>query len=707
MKNKKNLRRIPVEALSRAEAAVEVATLVNEITKHDNLYYQYDDPILTDSKYDELRHRLVRIEKRYPNLSSPLSPTKKVGTTPNANFKKIVHARPMLSLDNVFSRNDIAEFNNRIRRFLKISESETIEFVGEPKIDGLSVSLRYENGKFVYGCTRGDGKIGEDISANLQTIDEIPKYIEYNIPLILEIRGEVYIGKKDFFELNARQEIVGDKVFANPRNGAAGSLRQKDPRVTAERPLRFFAYAWGEVVGMNDSGGDGGLGWVQQWDFYKYLRKWGFPVNSYARKLNSIDNIMEFYQEVQQVLENLDYEIDGVVYKINRLDWQERLGAVSRSPRWAVAHKFLAEKEQTIVKRIVVQIGRTGVLTPVAELEPVKISGVWVRRATLHNEDYIIEKDIREGDSVIIERAGDVIPKVTNVVKRERLVSVSPPFQMPKSCIECGSEVVRKKNEAAHRCSGGLICPAQAVERLKHFVSRNALDIEGLGGKHIVEFWEKKLIRTPGDIFNLRIKSRNVLAMPGWGEKSFANLVETLNKRSQVELSRLIYALGIPQIGQNAAQLLARNYISFNDWYVAMKKAVNDEKARLELLSIDGIGPGMVDDLLKFFREPHNLSVLDELAESLKITDWVSPAISDSFFSGKQIVFTGTLTNMGRSEAKVRAETLGAKVLSSLSSKTDYLVAGDSPGGKLKKAQQIGVSVLTEEDWLQLSGSKS
>mgnify|MGYP002839634553 FL=1 len=458
---------------------------------------------------------------------------------------------------------------------------------------------------------------------------------------------------------------------------------------------------------MNDSGGDGGLGWVQQWDFYKYLRKWGFPVNSYARKLNSIDNIMEFYQEVQQVRENLDYEIDGVVYKINRLDWQERLGAVSRSPRWAVAHKFLAEKEQTIVKRIVVQIGRTGVLTPVAELEPVKISGVWVRRATLHNEDYIIEKDIREGDSVIIERAGDVIPKVTNVVKRERLVSVSPPFQMPKSCIECGSEVVRKKNEAAHRCSGGLICPAQAVERLKHFVSRNALDIEGLGGKHIVEFWEKKLIRTPGDIFNLRIKSRNVLAMPGWGEKSFANLVETLNKRSQVELSRLIYALGIPQIGQNAAQLLARNYISFNDWYVAMKKAVNDEKARLELLSIDGIGPGMVDDLLKFFREPHNLSVLDELAESLKITDWVSPAISDSFFSGKQIVFTGTLTNMGRSEAKVRAETLGAKVLSSLSSKTDYLVAGDSPGGKLKKAQQIGVSVLTEEDWLQLSGSKS
>jgi len=686
-------REIPLEDLLELDAAAELAVLAREIDKHDRLYYQKDAPVISDAEYDALRQRNAAIEARFPHLIRADSPSRRVGAAPAAGFAKVTHRVPMLSLGNAFSEEDITDFISGIRRFLKLKEDEPVEFVAEPKIDGLSISLRYEAGKFVQGATRGDGTTGEEVTENLRTIDGIPKSIKGKVPEVLEVRGEVYMSKKEFAALNARQEQAGDKVFANPRNAAAGSLRQKDSSVTASRPLHFFAYAWGEIS-------DPPAG--THWDFLQGLEKWGFKVNPYAKICPGIDEILALYEEISRNRASLDYDIDGMVYKVNRIDWQNRLGFVSRAPRWAIAHKFPAEKAETIVKGIDIQVGRTGVLTPVARLEPVTVGGVVVANATLHNEDYIKELDVRIGDTVQIQRAGDVIPQVLAVVKDKRPRNTKA-YQFPDRCPECGSIAVREEGEASWRCTGGLTCPAQAVERLKHFVSRNAFDIEGLGGKHIEAFWQEKILSSPADIFRLEEKNaEQIRAREGWGEKSADNLFAAIRQRRTVPLERFIYALGIRQVGQATGRLLAKQYGSLSAWRAAMKAAADaDSEAYKELTAIDGIGPAMAEDLTAFFSETHNTEVLDDLQSLLTVEDFVQAA-ETSPVSGKTVVFTGALESLSRAEAKAKAESLGAKVAGSVSKKTDYVVIGADAGSKAKKARELGVAVLSEQDWLEL-----
>jgi DNA ligase (NAD+) len=696
----------PVAELTPLEAAAELAHLAAEIARHDKAYYQKDAPVVSDAAYDALRARNAAIEARFPSLIRADSPSLRVGAAPAAGFKKIRHARPMLSLGNAFSDEDVADFLDSIRRFLKLDAGSDVELMAEPKIDGLSVSLRYEEGRFVSGATRGDGTEGEDITRNLATLTTVPREMKDRPwPAVIEVRGEVYMKKSDFLALNARQKEAGEKVFANPRNAAAGSMRQLDAGITARRPLSFFAYAWGEVSGADADGYGGEAAWKTQGEFYERLESWGFPVNPLAKKCARLDDALGYWREIEGKRAQLPYEIDGVVYKVNRIDWQRRLGFVSRAPRWAIAHKFPAERATTVVREIKVQVGRTGVLTPVAELEPVGVGGVTVGRATLHNEDYIREKDVRAGDTVVIQRAGDVIPQVLEVVKDRRPKSAKV-FHFPERCPECGAHVAREEGEAARRCTGGLVCPAQAVERLRHFVTRDAFDIEGLGEKHIEAFWKEKLIETPADLFRLHRKEKDIAAREGWGEKSAANLMAAIEARRTISLARFIYALGIPQVGQATARLLAKHYGTLKGWWKAMEAARDAEsEAYRDLTAIEGVGPSLAADLIEFAAEKKNREALAELQKEVTVEDFVAPKVSaKSPLAGKTVVFTGTLASMSRSEAKARAEALGAKVAGSVSAKTDLVVVGADAGSKAKKARELGVKTIDEDEWGRMSG---
>jgi len=689
---------IAVEKLTAAQATDELARLAAEIARHDRLYHQQDAPEISDAEYDALRRRNDAIEARFPKLRREDSPSLRVGAAPASGFAKVTHARPMLSLDNAFDEEDAREFVARIRRFLGLKDDQEVELVAEPKIDGLSASLRYEGGAFVQGATRGDGTVGEDVTANLKTIQDIPRKLKgKHIPKVLEVRGEIYMRRDDFMKLNAERTAAGEAVYANPRNFAAGSVRQIDPAMTAARPLRFFAYAWGEVSEPVAE---------THWDFLQHLKAWGFAVNPLAKRCPDIDAALAFYREVGDGRAKLPYEIDGVVYKVNRFDWQARLGMVSRAPRWALAHKFPAERAQTILNAITIQVGRTGALTPVANLEPITVGGVVVSRATLHNEDEIARKDIREGDTVIIQRAGDVIPQVVAVVPEKRPRG-SKPFVFPDRCPVCNSHAVREEGEAVRRCTGGLICAAQAVERLKHFVSRNAFDIDGLGDKRIDELWKEGWLKTPAAIFRLHEHEAELVEREGWGKQSVAKLMQAVEARRTIPLERFIYALGIPQVGEATARLMAKNYGSLPAWRDAMIAAQDSEGAAFqELDNIEGIGPSLAADLVAFFAEPHNLDVLEDLTAEVEVKDFVAPKTTGSPIAGKTVVFTGELTAMTRSEAKARAEALGAKVASSVSKKTDYVVVGADAGSKAAKAKELGLTTLSEDDWLKLAGHR-
>ncbi|MCA8907588.1 MAG: NAD-dependent DNA ligase LigA [Rhodospirillaceae bacterium] len=690
---------MPVDQLSPEDAAAEHAALAAEVARHNRRYYQEDAPEVSDAEYDALFRRLQALEAAFPGLATPDSPTQTVGAAPAEAFGKVHHAVPMLSLANAFSPEDVAEFVARIRRFLSLADEAPLVFIAEPKIDGLAVSLRYEGRRFVQGATRGDGTVGEEVTANLRTIASLPKTLPADAPEVVEIRGEVYMARSDFAALNARQADAGKPVFANPRNAAAGSLRQLDPKITAERPLSFFAYAWGEVAApLGET-----IGAVRD-----RLTSWGFATNEPAAACASVDDLLAHHERLLTLRPDLDFELDGVVYKVDRLDYQQRLGMVSRAPRWAIAHKFPAEQARTRLNAITIQVGRTGALTPVANLEPVTVGGVVVSRATLHNEDEIRRKDVREGDLVVVQRAGDVIPQIVEVID-DGGHAERPEFQFPERCPVCDSEAVRPEGEAIRRCTGGLVCEAQAVERLIHFVSRDAFDIEGLGDKQVRAFYADGRIRRPADIFTLERREDarldKILNQPGWGEKSVTNLFRAIRERQAMPLDRVIYALGIRQVGQATAKLLARHYTTMEAWRAAMAAAADPESdAYADLVNIDQIGPSVAADLIAFFHEPHNTEALDELLAEITAEPAAAPAASDSPISGKTVVFTGTLQTMGRAEAKARAEALGAKVAGSVSKKTDYVVVGADAGSKAAKAQELGVTILSEEDWRELAG---
>jgi DNA ligase (NAD+) len=688
---------IAVGELSEAQAKAELKRLATEIAHHDRLYHTHDAPEITDAEYDLLRRRNDAIEKRFPALVRADSPSKRVGAAVASGFAKVKHSKPMLSLDNAFEDEDVREFGARIRRFLGLAADAPIETVAEPKIDGLSITLRYENGKFIRGATRGDGETGEDVTPNLKTLHDVPPLLKgRNIPEFMDVRGEVYLPRKDFEKLNAQREKEGEPLFANPRNAAAGSLRQLDPKITAQRPLRFFAYQWGEMSKPPKT----------HWEFLEHLRAWGFTVNPLAKLCKSVDEVLAFYRKIGEERPSLPYEIDGVVYKVNRIDWQERLGFVSRAPRWAIAHKFPAEQVKTKLNRILISVGRTGVLTPVADLEPVNVGGVMVSRAGLHNEDELQRKDIREGDTVIVQRAGDVIPQVVGVVDADR-PRRGKPFEFPDRCPVCGSKAVRLEGEVARRCTGGLTCPTQARSRLRHFVSRDALDIDGLGDERIETFYEDKLIHSPGDIFRLRKHARDIEEREGWGAKSVDKLIQAIEAKRHVALDRFIYALGIPQVGQATARLLARHYKSLKTWRKAMEEAAKhpEGEAAQDLGNIEQIGPSLAADLAAFFAERHNRETLDDLEKEIDVEDFAAPTVSNSPISGKTVVFTGTLEKMTRPEAKSRAESLGAHVAGSVSKKTDLVVVGADAGSKAAKARELGVKTIDEDEWIKLVGS--
>lgn len=681
--------------ITTEEAAEKIATLSAEINKHNILYHGKDAPEISDAAYDALFRELQMLEAAFPELMKEDSPTQKVGTsTETSGFSKVKHLVPMLSLSNVFSDEEVTDFLARVRRFLNLPEEEQVAVFAEPKIDGLSCSLLYEDGELVTAATRGDGETGEDITANVKTLKDIPHKLPADAPQKIEIRGEIYMRKDDFLKLNETQAAEGGKIFANPRNAAAGSLRQLDVAVTAKRPLKIFTYALGYCSAPIAETQEG---------IEKKLASWGFPVTENARLCNSLEDILRCYEETQSRRGELPYDIDGIVYKVNRLDLQERLGFVSRAPRWATAHKFPAEQAETVLEKISIQVGRTGTLTPVAELTPVNVGGVIVSRATLHNEDEIKRKDVRAGDHVIIQRAGDVIPQVVRVDLSKRAGN-SKEFTFPDSCPECGSPAIRKEGEVARRCTGGLYCPAQAVERLKHFVSKAAFDIDGLGAKIVQEFWEEGFIKTPADIFRLPQRTDMDLEnRDGWGALSVKNLFTAIEQKRVISLDRFIYALGIRQVGQATAKRLAIAYTSLQQWIEAMEKAQDRESEDYAaLLNIEDIGAAVAEDILAFFADLHQRAILDDLAAELTVEDYVSTADMSSPVAGKTVVFTGKLETMGRSEAKAKAESLGAKVAGSVSAKTDYVICGADAGSKRKKAEDLGVTILSEQEWAQL-----
>lgn len=684
------LRHIPVSSLTEEEALQELQTLATELAHHDQAYYQKDMPLLADFEYDSLKQRNEAIELRFPNLILANSPSFKIGSKASENFGKVEYTVPMLSLANIFTLPDIHEFTDKIRRFLNMSANEPLDFVAEPKIDGLSFSALYQDGVFVRGATRGDGVVGEDITENLKTIRDFPKrLVGKNIPTLIEIRGEVFMRKIDFLELNKIQEEQGKKPFANPRNAAAGSLRQLNPSVTEQRKLSLFAYTYGEVNKET---------WSSQFEFLHLVQDWGVPISSNISCCKNDTELMTYYINMAEKRSSLDYDIDGVIYKVNRLDLQKRLGFITRSPRWAIAHKFPAQQASTVIQNIRIQVGRTGVLTPVADLEPVNIGGVLVSHATLHNLDEIERKDIRIHDTVIIQRAGDVIPQVVDVLKEKRPLE-NHPFHFPKMCPECGSLVVREQNEVAHYCTGGLFCPKQVVERLKHFVSRDALNIEGLGNRNIENFYQWGWLSSPVDIFHLEERYKEtLLKTEGWGEKSVSNLFEAISKlRKGVVFDKFIFALGIHQVGQSSARLLAEHFMTFENLTAQM----NSSTAFNELIHIDGIGEGIATDIVDFFKEPHNQLLLNKLASLLPIQP-VEKNKKKTLLSGKTVVFTGSLDTMTRPEAKSLALNAGAKVSDSISAKTDYLIVGKDAGNKATKTEKLGVNVLNEKDFIKM-----
>ena len=696
----KDSSKIVVDELSAAQAKAEHARLEAEIAAHDRRYYQEDAPSVSDGEYDLLRQRYGAIEDRFPQLRTATSLTHRVGSAPSARFAKVRHAVPMLSLDNAFAEEDVRDFVGRIRRFLRLSDDDEVAFSAEPKIDGLSMSLRYEHGKLVTGATRGDGNEGEDVTANIKTLADIPQRLKGSgIPAICEVRGEVYMTKHAFLALNKRQAESG-QIFANPRNSAAGSLRQKDPSITASRPLGFFAYAWGEMSEMPADTQSGMIKWFE---------RGGFTTNPLTKLCRGLDALLKFHHEIETQRGTLDYDIDGVVYKVDRLDWQERLGFVSRSPRWAIAHKFPAERAITLLKDIEIQIGRTGALTPVAKLEPVTVGGVVVQNATLHNADEIGRLDVRVGDTVQIQRAGDVIPQVLGVVLEKRPRGAKA-YEFPKRCpCPLHTEVVRDQTAAGSegaiaRCTGEFACPYQAVEHLKHFVSRRAFDIDGLGDKQIELFYERGWVKEPADIFTLEQRNGKIhlQEVEGFGETSVRNLFAAIAARREIALERFIYALGIRHVGETTAVALARGYGTWQAFYDAsLKLATDDHDVRAEMDALDQIGDTVIDSLRDYFAEAHNRRRVERLAAEVKIREAEKPR-SDSAVAGKTVVFTGTLEKMTRDEAKASAERLGAKVSGSVSKKTDYVVAGPGAGSKLADAKKHGVAVLTEDEWIKL-----
>ena len=694
----RSLRDRAAKDLSDSEAAKELKALAQEIVEHDEAYHRNDAPTISDAEYDALRARNAAIEQRFPKLVRADSPSRKVGAATAGGFKKVKHGVAMLSLDNLFSDEDVRDFDARIRRFLKLNETEPVELTAEPKIDGLSFSARYDHGRLTVAATRGDGAEGEDITANIRTIKGLPDFLMGDAPKTIEIRGEVYMTKSDFLAMNEAYAKTGSKIFANPRNAAAGSLRQLDPKITAERPLKLFAYASGLVEGMD---------WATHWDFLKQLKAWSFPVNPDAKLCKTLDQTLAAYRQLETRRAALDYDIDGIVYKVNRIDWQKRLGFVSRAPRWAAAHKFPAQQAETVVEKIDIQVGRTGALTPVAFLTPVNVGGVIVSRATLHNQDEIERKDIREGDTVVIQRAGDVIPQVVEV-KTEKRKRGAAKFVFPNHCPVCGSKAHREEDEAVLRCTGGLFCKAQAVERLHHFASRDAFDIEGMGEKNVEAFFTDGLIKTPADLFTLEARDKKSLtplsAKEGWGALSAKNLFEAINNRRTISLERFIYALGIRLIGQAKARLLAQHYGSFKEWRKAMVAAAkgNDE-VRNQLQGIESFGDSVTDELVAFFGEAQNMAAVDDLfAQMDKVEDFVQADVSGSKIAGLVVVFTGNLIAITRNEAKAKALSLGAKVAGSVSKNTDLVVAGPGAGSKLKEAEALGVKVIDEDEFLKL-----
>jgi len=696
----KDIAKLAVDALTEKQAAPEHARLAAEIAGHDRRYYQDDAPTVSDAEYDALRRRYGAIETRFPQLRTLESLTQQVGAAPSARFAKVRHAVPMLSLDNAFAEQDVVDFVGRIRRFLRLADDEEILFSAEPKIDGLSMSLRYEDGALVTGATRGDGSVGEDVTANVKTLADVPKRLKgRGVPAVCEVRGEIYMTKRAFLALNKRQAEAAGQVFANPRNSAAGSLRQKDPAITAARPLGFFAYAWGEMSAMPADTQSGMIAW---------FASCGFKTNPLTRMCRSVEALLAFHREIEAERASLDYDIDGVVYKVDRLDWQERLGFVSRSPRWAIAHKFPAEKATTVVKAIEIQVGRTGALTPVAKLEPVTVGGVVVQNATLHNEEEIERLGVRIGDTVTIQRAGDVIPQVLGVVAERPRGEKT--FRFPKKCpCPLKTEVVREtiaggEEGVRTRCTGEFACPYQAVGHLEHFVSRRAFDIEGLGEKQIALFYERGWIKEPADIFTLQARNRklHLEEVEGFGPTSVRNLFAAIEARREISLERFVYALGIRHVGETTAVALARGYGTWQAFHEACLKVANDDdEAKTEMDALDQIGETVIETLHDYFGEAHNRRRIERLAAQVRISDAEKPR-RDSAVAGKTVVFTGTLEKMTRDEAKASAERLGAKVSGSVSKKTDYVVAGPGAGSKLAEAKKLSVAVLTEDEWLKL-----
>ena len=713
-KSKKSSSPPDIATLTKAQAKVEHMRLALELEGHDKRYYQDDAPSVSDAEYDGLRQRFNAIEARFSEFVSSDSPSQKVGAAPSGRFAKVRHAVPMLSLDNAFAEEDVVDFVGRIRRFLKLGEDDRIDFSAEPKIDGLSMSLRYEGGELVTAATRGDGAEGEDVTVNIRTLEDVPKKLRgRNLPDICEVRGEVYMTKQAFIALNERQKAAGDTIFANPRNSAAGSLRQKDPSITASRPLGFFAYAWGEMSAMPEDTQSGMIGWFE---------RCGFKTNPLTKVCHSVEQLIAFHRQIEEARAKLDYDIDGVVYKVDRLDWQERLGFVSRTPRWAIAHKFPAERATTVLRDIEIQVGRTGSFTPVGKLEPIGVGGVIVQNVTLHNEDYIRGiggdgeqlregRDIRIGDTVIVQRAGDVIPQVVDVIIDKRPKSAKP-YHFPKKCpCPLHTDVVREETAAGEessraRCSGEFACPFQKVEHLKLFASRRAFDIDGLGEKQLQYFFDEGWVKEPADIF--RLQSRNAKLkleeIEGYGETSVRNLFGAIESRRRIALERFIFALGMRHVGETTALALARGYGSWTAFHDAcLKVAGDDEEAMAEMDALDQIGETVIASIKAYFGENHNRGIVERLTKEVTILDAEKPK-SNSAIAGKTVVFTGSLEKMTRDEAKAMAERLGAKAAGSVSKKTDYVVAGPGAGSKLAEAKKHGVAVLTEDEWLKMVG---
>jgi DNA ligase (NAD+) len=674
--------------LSEAEAANRLMRLAKDIARHDKLYHDKDAPEITDAEYDALVRENRALEELYPHLVRADSPSRRLGAPPSGPLAKVAHARPMLSLENAFSADEVGEFVARVRRFLNLPDDEPVAMTAEPKIDGLSCSLRYEKGALVLAATRGDGAVGEDVTANVRTIADIPQTLlpsrrrEGDIPDVLEVRGEVYMSKADFEALNQRQEAAAAKIFANPRNAAAGSLRQKDPAITAARPLRFLAHGWGELSEAIAE---------TQYEAMKRIAGLGIPVADLLVRCDSLEQMLAHYRAIEQARADLPFDIDGVVYKVDRLDWQERLGQVARAPRWGLAHKFPAEKAETTLEAIDIQVGRTGKLTPVGRLKPVGVGGVIVANVTLHNRDEIARLGLRIGDRVRIQRAGDVIPQVVENLTRDQ---ARPAYVFPDHCPECGSEAVAAEGEVDVRCTGGLVCPAQRFERLRHFVSRGALDIEGLGEKSIAEFIALGWLNSPADIFRLRDHRGELLGREGWKEKSVDNLLAAIEAKRAPDGPRLLFGLGIRHVGIVTARDLLKCFGTIEE----LRRAALSEGGQVELSSVQGVGPVVAEALVDFFHEPHNQVALDDLLSQATPRPYASDA-KQTEWTGKTIVFTGSLETMSRDEAKAQAERLGARSAGSVSAKTDLVVAGPGAGSKLKKAEELGIRVIGEQEW--------